>query len=170
VIVMFVGLWELGQITHSSGEALEPTEPGWQETYEADVLDPWIEFITQADAEVLWVGTPAVDNDDLNPSFAALNLAWRTAADRWDPVTFVDAGPTLGLPEDGFTTFVRNEEGRRVRARQVDGLHLCADGAALLATDVLAVITELWAVPLAPLWQDGTWKEDERAYPATSCP
>jgi hypothetical protein len=170
LIVMFVGIWELGQIRDRTGETVDPTEQGWRQAYDNEVLDPWLEFITQAGAQVVWIGTPAIDNDDTNVSFSLLNDAWRTAADRWGPVTYVDAGATLGRPEDGFFSFLRDDSGRRVRARQVDGLHLCPAGAEALAGDVLTVISELAGVPVAEGWADGDWQDDLAAYPAANCP
>jgi hypothetical protein len=170
LIIMFVGIWELGQIRDRTGQTVDPTEEGWRQAYDSEVLDPWLEFITQAGAQVIWVGTPAIDDDDTNVSFALLNDAWRTAADRWGPVTFVDAGNTLGRPEDGFFTYLRDENGSRVRARQVDGLHLCQAGAAALAGDVLAVVSELSGVPVADGWAEGDWQGDLAAYPEENCP
>jgi hypothetical protein len=171
VIVMFVGTWELGQleVAEERGQGLSPDDPGWREVYDTEVLDPWIEFITGNGAEVVWISTPAVDNDLVNASYVALNQAFVDAADRWDEVTFVDGGHLLGDPAAGYPGGEVMFLGTPLRTRQIDGLHLCADGAALLAADVLELLGEQWMVPVEDGWDDGAWRTDP-AYPPENCP
>lgn len=169
VIIMFVGTWELGQVTESQGQTVAPGESGWREAYDREVLDPWIEFITANGAEVIWIGTPAVDNEEVNRSFVLLNEAFEDAADRWDQVTYVDGGRVLGHPEDGYAGGELRLFGSTLRARQIDGLHLCADGAAVLAIDVLQVLVEQFDVPVADGWDDGAWRTDP-SFPSQNCP
>jgi hypothetical protein len=169
VVVMFVGTWELAEIGQGGGVSLLPDDDGWLDAYENQVLDPWIDFLASAGAEVVWIGAPAVDNEEVNASFAELNSAFAAAAGRWDEVVFVDAGTVLGRPEDGYPGGDLAFLGQVVRARQVDGLHLCPDGAALLAAEVLSVVGERWQVPTPDGWQDGPWRSDP-AFPEPSCP
>jgi hypothetical protein len=169
VIVMFVGTWELGEVSQGRGQAVGPDNPGWRAAYDAEVLDPWIEFITGNGAEVIWISTPAVDNEQVNQSFVPLNEAFEDAAERWDDVTYVDGGRVLGHPDDGYPGGEIVLFGEDLRTRQIDGLHLCPDGAAILATDVLDLMVTEFDVPIDPTWDDGTWRTNP-SFPPETCP
>lgn len=169
VIVMFVGTWELGEVSQGRGQAVGPDSPGWREAYDSEVLDPWIEFITGNGAEVIWITTPAVDNVLVNESFVPLNEAFEDAAARWDQVSFVDGGRILGHPADGYPGGEVVLFGTTLRTRQTDGLHLCPDGASLLATEVLAVLVDQYDVPVEAAWDDGAWRTSP-SFPLESCP
>jgi hypothetical protein len=56
-----------------------------------------------------------------------------------------------------------------VRVRQIDGLHLCPDGAVLLARALLDELGERRELQVAPEWEAGVWRSGEE-YPAGSCP
>jgi hypothetical protein len=169
VIVMFVGTWELGEVTQGRGQAVGPDNEGWREAYDREVLDPWIEFITSNGAEVIWIATPAVDNDQVNESFVPLNEAFEAAAARWDQVSFVDGGSILGRPDDGYPGGEVVLFGATLRTRQIDGLHLCPDGASLLATEVLGLMIDQYDVPVDDGWDDGAWRTNP-SFPPETCP
>jgi hypothetical protein len=165
LVVMFVGTWEVGQVTPSDG----PGDPGWQREYERDVLDPWIELITERGAEVIWIGAPAVEAPEVNQLFDALNDVYRGLSDRWEEVTYLDSTDALAGVGAGYSPIVTTETGEEVRARQIDGLHLCPDGAVLLARAVLDTVQLDHPVGEVPDWQTGGWRTREE-YPAENCP
>ena len=170
VIVMFVGTWESRQVETTAGQKLSIADPGWRQSYESEVLDPWIRFISSAGAKVVWIGSPVVANEEANLLFYVLNQVFKDLPTRFAQVTYLDADPELRGPGPGFSAVIPNESGSLIRTRQLDGLHLCPDGAALVARPLLQHLTDTWDVPLAFGWQAMGWRDDPRVYPKGSCP
>ncbi len=156
VVVMFVGTWETGQV-------LDP------DSYPEEVLDPWVELLVSRGAEVVWIGNPLVGGDEANERFATLNGLLAELPDRWPQVTYLPAGLALDSPDGTFQPTLELDDGTVVRTRQLDGLHLCPDGAGLLADLVLGELGGRWQVEPVPGWRDGGWR-DEAVYPADQCP
>jgi hypothetical protein len=169
VIVMFVGTWELGEVTNRVGTSVGPGDPGWLEAYEADILDPWVDLITEQGAEVIWLGAPAVQSPEVDGLFASLNDAYQALSDRWPEVTYLDSTAALAGTGQGFVPIATTPDGQHVRVRQIDGLHLCPDGAVLLANAVIAQIESDHPVREAPGWAQGSWRNHQE-YPPESCP
>ena len=170
VIMMFVGTWESRQVETTAGQKLGIGDPGWRASYETEVLDPWIRFISEHGAKVVWIGSPVVANDEANLLFYTLNQVFKDLPTRFPQVTYLDAGSELQGPIPGFHAIIPGESGAPIRTRQLDGLHLCPDGAALVAKPVLQYFTDTWNVPLAYGWQAMNWRDDARVYPKSSCP
>lgn len=169
VVVMFVGTWELGEVTNGVGTSSGPNDPNWQTTYETEILDPWIDLVSAQGAEVVWIGAPSVENPDVDLLFIALNETYRALADRHDNVTYVDSTEALAGAGAGYAPVVTTDQGDQVRVRQIDGLHLCPDGAVLLANAVIEDLQERHDVAVPIGWEDDPWRDDEE-YPADSCP
>ena len=167
VIVMFVGTWESEVLRTGTGAA--STDPTWRTEYEANVLDPWLQLITSRGASVIWIGNAAVSNDEANLAFSALNEAYAELPSRWPTVTYLSSQETLNGPGGGFHDVISDADGTWIRTRQVDGLHLCPAGAALLAEQLLTELTSVWKATEAPGWQDGDWRAAD-VYPADGCP
>jgi len=169
VVVMFVGTWELGEVTNAVGTSVGPTDPDWQATYESEILDPWIELVTAEGAEVVWIGAPSVEAPDVDRLFAQLNEAYRALGERHGDVSYVDSSRALAGAGAGYAPIVTTGSGQSVRVRQIDGLHLCPDGAVLLAEAVIDELRERHELDVPVGWQDDPWRDDEE-YPAGSCP
>lgn len=169
VVVMFVGTWELGEVTNRIGTAVGPGDPAWQASYESDILDPWVDLITAKGAEVIWLGAPAVESAEVDALFSSLNEAYEALDDRWPDVTYLDSTAALAGAGAGFVPIATTPDGDQVRVRQVDGLHLCPDGAVLLAGAVIEEIQADHPVREAPGWPDGSWRNHQE-YPPASCP
>jgi hypothetical protein len=167
VIVMFVGTWESEVLR--TGDDPASTDPTWRANYEANILDPWLQLITSRGASVVWIGNPAVGNDDANRSFSALNQAYADLPSRWPSVTYVSAQKALNGSGEGFHDVIVLPDGTALRTRQLDGLHLCPDGAALLASAVVDELVAKWKASAPDGWQDGDWRTDD-LYPPESCP
>jgi hypothetical protein len=170
VVVMFVGTWESREVETHSGQTLTLGDPGWKESYESEILDPWINFISAKGARVIWIGSPTVGGNEANLLFGTLNQVFRDLPNRFPNVTYLDGGPPLQGPDFGFHPIITDPDGKVVRTRQIDGLHLCPDGAALLAKPLLEQLIADWRVPVAYGWQGLPWSNDPSVYPPASCP
>ena len=53
--------------------------------------------------------------------------------------------------------------------RKVDGVHVCRDGAALVADVAATRVVDDWALPELGSWNDGEWRRDPR-YDVDPCP
>ncbi|HEY2427415.1 MAG TPA: acyltransferase family protein, partial [Acidimicrobiales bacterium] len=82
--------------------------------------------------------------------------------------------PTDGLfaPGGRFVTWMRTPTGTWIRARKLDGAHLCPYGAAELGALVVGdLASALRLGPLAPGWESGPWIHDHRYDdPPGACP
>lgn len=170
LVVMFVGTWESG-LVEGSNPGLVPGDAAWRAGYERDVLDPWMQLITSRGADVLWIANPVVRNDDANRVFANLNAAFDDLPTRWPQVHVLDAGPPLNGPDPAYHDVRTLPDGRTVRTRQTDGLHLCPEGAALLGAAVVDEVAGRYGLDVDPAWVTATgWRASPAVYPAASCP
>lgn len=173
VVVMLVGTWELGEVTNGVGASVTSSDPGWQRVYADEILDPWIDLVTADGARVVWLGAPAVATEEVSLLFESLNVAYRDLADRREEVVYVDTTRALagvgGGADAGFVATGTDERGQLVRLRQVDGLHLCPDGAVRLAEALVDELEQTRSLSLPVGWQSAGWRNDEE-YPRGSCP
>jgi hypothetical protein len=170
VVVMFVGTWESRLVEDESGRAVPMSDPAWRSQYETQVLDPWVELITSGGARVLWIGSPVVANPEANLLFAGLNTVFEALPRRFPGVRYLDSSTVLHGATEGYSPVILGSDGILVRARQVDGLHLCPDGAVLLGREVVAVLVEEWQVPVGSGWEGADWRNDARIFPPQNCP
>jgi hypothetical protein len=169
VVVMFVGTWEVGAVTQDDGRPVSPDDDTWRVAYERDILGPWVDLVTATGAEVVWIGAPPVPTPEVDVLFGALNRAYTSLAERRPDVEYLESSTALAAGGDGFVPVVTTAEGRSVRVRQIDGLHLCPDGAVLLARALLDELGERRELRLAAGWEAGAWRGAEE-YPAGDCP
>ncbi len=175
VVVMLVGTWELGEVTNGVGTSVTTSDPTWSEVYSEEILDPWIDLVTTGGARVVWLGAPAVATDEVSLLFADLNAAYRDLANRRDEVTYLDSTGALAgsgsstATGSGFAATGTDDQGRPVRLRQIDGLHLCPDGAVRLARALVEELESGRELSLPVGWESAGWRNDEE-YPRGNCP
>jgi hypothetical protein len=163
VVVMFLGVWET---------ASAPAH-GWnlgtgRAAYEAGVIDPWVQLITSSGARVLWITHAPVQAKDLTDRLPVFNDVVQALPARWPQVEVVSATAALNGDDKAFRNSVPGPDGGRRRTRQIDGFHLCPEGAARLA----AVLVDRLGGPVAEAgdWASGSWRGDRQAFPAGKCP
>ena len=163
LVVVLVGTWETG------GQLGVPGSPGWREQYDSLVLDPFVQLLTSTEAELVWVGMPAVSDPESTFVLVELNSAYSELPSRFDGVTYIPGGEFLSAPTGGFAEFLDGPNGPE-RVRRVDGLHLCPPGAERLAKPVLDHIVGRWNVPVAEDWRDGDWRRPPILDKPEECP
>lgn len=169
VVVLFVGVWETGQIERRYGVPL--TDPSWQEPYEREVLDPWLQLVTARGAEVLWIGNPPVPAEIFRERFAGYEEVLRRLPARWPRVRYLSSSVALnGTVGPEVHDVITGTDGIPIRTRQTDGLHLCPDGAARLAAAVAAELVPTVRVRSVDGWEAGPWRQDAQAFPPEQCP
>jgi hypothetical protein len=163
VIVVLVGTWETG------GTLGVPGAPGWRARYDTEILEPFVDLVTSGGAELVWVGMPAVAEDESTFLLAELNAAYADLPARFDGVTYIAGGEYLSAPTGGYAEFLDGVDGPE-RVRRIDGLHLCPDGAVRLAEPVVGQIEERWNVPIADDWRSGDWRRPPILVKPEECP
>jgi len=167
VVVALFNTWENAALR--SARPIDPGVPGWQDRYRTDYVEPFLADAARNAEHLIWVGMPRVRQAPIAAQQQELNAVWAAAAADDATVTWIDGAALLG-GIDGVYLEVDDRTGEPVRLRATDGLHLCPDGAASLATAVFATIEELRGVQPRSGWASGDWDRDAEAYQWGGCP
>lgn len=170
LVVMLMATWEnAGLRSENSPIDPVPDAPGWVDSYRAVVLDPWVAQAEAAGSQVIWVGMPQIRHMPTTIQHQQLNDVWRALADEHDSMVFVDGAAILAGPDGGYAEIdtTTNPAGRLF---QLDGIHLCPDGAERLVEAVAAVTADRYGGSVNEGWADLDWRTDERAYEPGECP
>ena len=110
------------------GELYGPLDPEWQTEYARRVAVVLREMTRNGKRPVYWVPPPTARDDEFNAIYAAQNRAVKEAVRAVPGARYVDVYNTIngGKYSDELTI-----DGRRVLARQSDGVHFTRDGAIL---------------------------------------
>jgi hypothetical protein len=166
LIVLLVGFWEDKVVGEEASAA-----PGWAEQYRQQVVEPFLDLITQNGAKVLWIGMASVNDPTVTARFARLNFVYHEVADARDDVEFIPAGDYVSGPNGAYADVLPSPvSGQPLRVRRTDGLHLCPGGIELLGEPVLETIADQWNVTVAYNWQQGTWREPPLLHAPEECP
>lgn len=109
-----------------AGELYGPHDPEWQTEYARRVAVVMRELTQNGRRPVYWVPPPTARDDEFNAIYGAQNRAVEQAARAVPGARYVDIYNTIN---DGKYSDELKIEGRRVLARQSDGVHFTRDGA-----------------------------------------
>ncbi|HEX2127409.1 MAG TPA: GDSL-type esterase/lipase family protein [Thermoleophilaceae bacterium] len=110
------------------GELYGPHDPEWETEYARRVAVVMRELSENGRRPVYWVPPPTARDDEFNAIYAAQNRAVEQAAQAVPGARYVDIYNTIN---DGKYSDELTIDGRRVLARQSDGVHFTRDGAVL---------------------------------------
>jgi hypothetical protein len=161
VVFVMVGVWER---IYRAPDGTTLGDPGWDDAYVANVVDPLAEAISGAGARLVLLGPPHIRVAADDAQIGELERIWAEYAAAEQGVTFLDSDPWL-VDADRFVDIDGTE-----RIRRLDGLHLCAEGARRIATGIIGELsTELEAAGTAPRpgWESGSWVN---RFPSDECP
>lgn len=163
LVAVSVGHWEYLEVLGDFAEG-DRLEPG---TYPREVLDPFVDLLTDGGARVLWVGPLQIEDDDEAEFVDGLQDDFEALADRRNEVDFVDGD--IWVAPDGFRATLPGEGGIPVPVRRADGVHLCPEGQILLAEGLLGVIAEDLDLTPSPGWADD-WRAGQEPEPGGCAP
>jgi hypothetical protein len=176
IVVVLMGTWEamIMQGQELPGVAA-PGTPEWAATYRSEILEPWIDVLTNEGVDVVWVGMPPLVADNATAAhIASLNQLVEAIAAERDDLVYV--APRALVDAEGRALETVELRGEAQRLRQIDGLHLCPAGAELLAVEVLAALEAATGLPQVETWRgDHAWEQIEASpgtptYTADGCP
>ena len=96
--------------------------------------------------DVYWMGMPIVRSEDFRQKVEVLNEIYRSEAERFDGVNFVDSWSVFTGADGGFSEYLTDANGDLVDMRLNDGIHLTTAGGIRLAEVAFGVIADHWGL------------------------
>lgn len=136
IVVFIIGANDWKAPTESSASAAT-----WRGEYEVQVeeLLALLEG-TPGSRHVFWVGSPPMQERQKDTGVREVNAVAREVIDRHEHATYVDAYALFAGDDGGYTPELTGPDGKTVRVRAGDGVHLTEAGAELLGTHVFELL------------------------------
>ena len=138
-VVMAIGGNDGFNVQTSDGSLYNPGEPGWETELARRVAV--VSSVLSGDGErpVYWVPPPTARDPEFNDIFASQNRAVERATEAVPALRYVDVYSTLNR---GRYSDELRIDGRRVLARQPDGIHFTREGAVAAVRLILDSMAE----------------------------
>jgi hypothetical protein len=98
----------------------------WEQEYEVRVGE-LMDAATRAGSRLYWIGLPPIRDPGHDEAARSMNAAARRQADPRPRVRYVDLTPMFG-GADGYAAYATGADGKQIRVRQDDGVHLTREG------------------------------------------
>ena len=141
VLVFMVGANDTERMA-TAGGLVDVGTPEWEAEYRRRVAAV-MDLVGDADRVLVWVGQPPFRSEQESAQLAVVNRLYAEEAARRPWVRFVDIAGLLAGPGGGYAPYVEID-GRPVRVRAGDGIHLTRAGGDLAAGEVLEAIARFW--------------------------
>ena len=122
-------------------EQVDYGDPRWRQVYGARV-EAMMRALTGADTRVLWLTLPPMRDRRLSARGAYLNGIFAQCARKVPRVEFLELDVLVGNRDRQYATFVQAADGRLLRYRLDDGVHLAPAGSRAVAGWVLDWLRE----------------------------
>jgi hypothetical protein len=138
-VVMAIGGNDGFNVQTGEGSLFNPGEKGWETEFARRVAVVSAVLAGGAERPVYWVPPPTARDKELNRIFASQNRAVERATEGVPALRYVDVYSTLNK---GRYSDELKIDGRRVLARQPDGIHFTLEGAVAPARLILDAMAE----------------------------
>jgi hypothetical protein len=138
-VVMAIGGNDGFNVQTSDGSLYSPGDPGWETEFARRVAVVSSVLSGNGKRPVYWVPPPTARDPEFNKIFASQNRAVKRATEAVPTLRYVDVYSTLN---GGHYSDSLKVDGRRILARQPDGIHFTRDGAVPAARLILAAMAE----------------------------
>jgi uncharacterized protein len=138
-VVMAIGDNDGFNVQTADGSLYDPGEPGWETEFARRVAV--VASVLSGDGErpVYWVPPPTARDPKFNDIYASQNRAVERAAESTPALRYVDVYSTLNRGRYSDSLRI---DGRRVLARQPDGVHFTREGAVAPVRLILDAMAE----------------------------
>jgi uncharacterized protein len=138
-VVMAIGGNDGFNVQTADGSLYNPGDPGWETEFARRVAV--VSSVLSGDGErpVYWVPPPTARDPRFNAIFASQNRAVERATESISALRYVDVYSTLNHGRYSETLKI---DGRRVLARQADGVHFTREGAVAAVRLILDAMAE----------------------------
>lgn len=113
--------------------------PSWQAIYRARA-EKFLQIAESEGASVIWSGLPVMGRENYDKRIRILSDVQRTACENSARCLFVDNRRTLAGPHGEYLNFAVDEQGRHVRLRYKDKIHVTEDGGKRLAAVLIPAL------------------------------
>jgi lysophospholipase L1-like esterase len=134
-----------GQGFVENGEVLPFGSDAWVKAYQQRTAT-FLSLLTEHGARVVWVGLPPMKSAKYDDKTAAINRIAYTVVSQYPQASWWNPLPYIADDAGGYREFATLANGKTVRIRAVDGIHLSDEGAALLVPTLIG-----WLNPPAPV-------------------
>ncbi len=136
-VVMAIGDNDGFNVQTADGSLYDPGEPGWETEFARRIAV--VASVLSGDGErpVYWVPPPTARDPEFNDIYASQNRAAERAAESTPALRYVDIYSTLNRGRYSDSLKI---DGRRVLARQADGIHFTREGAVAPTRLILAAM------------------------------
>jgi hypothetical protein len=97
----------------------------------------FLDLLAADGAQVIWIGLPPMKKAAYSGRIDAINRIAYTVASGSERGTWWNPNPFIADADGGFREFVTAADGRSIRVRAADGIHLSDDGAALVTAQLI---------------------------------
>ena len=138
-VVMAIGGNDGFNVETADGSLYNPGEPGWETEFARRVAVVSSVLSGGGERPVYWVPPPTARDPELNEIYASQNRAVERATEAISALRYVDVYSTLSRGRYSDTLKI---DGRRVIARQADGVHFTREGAVAAVRLILDAMAE----------------------------
>jgi hypothetical protein len=138
-VVMAIGGNDGFNVETADGSLYNPGEPGWETEFARRVAVVSTALSGTGERPVYWVPPPTARDPKFNEIFASQNRAVERATEAISALRYVDVYSTLN---HGRYSESLKIDGRRVLARQPDGIHFTREGAVAPVRLILDAMAE----------------------------
>ncbi|HEX4998193.1 MAG TPA: DUF459 domain-containing protein [Terriglobia bacterium] len=138
-----------GQGFVENGEVLAFGTDKWIEVYRRR-LASFLELISAGGAQVIWIGLPPMKMENYNRRMEEINRIVYTVVNGHPKATWWNPAPYIGDEMGAFREFLTTSDGRTLRIRASDGIHISDEGASLLIPVLLHWLDQQTPSPVTP--------------------
>ena len=124
--------------------------PEWDDFFRAR-LRAYLDVVTRTPVRVLWVGMPEMRSAAYSDRMAHLNSLVKTTLAAYPNSSWLDPRAVMDPHGTGFQQFRTSQDGKVVKLREDDGIHLTDDGAVDLLEPIQHWVTANQRRAMAPV-------------------
>ncbi len=130
VVIVAIGAND-GQGFEVDGKVMLYGSEDWLKVYQGRLAN-YLAMVSAGGARVLWVGLPPMRMPSYAVRIATINRIAYTVVSQHPEAAWLNPVPYVGDESGGFREFVTLGDGRTLRIRNSDGIHLSDEGASLM--------------------------------------
>jgi uncharacterized protein len=135
IVIVTIGAND-GQGFVENGKVLKFGADDWIEVYRRRLSD-FLDMIIADGTRVVWISLPPMRHAGYNQKIEEINRIAYTEVSQRPQVSWFNSTPYVGDAAGNFREFITSPNGKTIRIRASDGIHLSDQGAALLTSDLM---------------------------------
>lgn len=139
IIVICMGANDPQDIIESGKKRHHADSAAWGDIYQARA-ERLLSVGTARGANVIWVGLPIMSKQPYASRIVKLTKRQEAACRKFPLARFVDSMSVLTDKKGNYTTFLKDENGKHIRLRYKDMVHVTEEGGKLLTANLLPFI------------------------------